>query len=140
MSREAHVRICGGLEVRFLRSTRLYVIPKFRGNSGDSIRNSTLLTFNCVYCPPNSLPRIPLICDFWGAYNKISVLAKQRCFYHLFTELVKVDKHNGTSQWKAFRKKLSRLLKDAIRLSEKREQMEAPKYDHLKTILYNRLE
>ena len=71
-----------------------------------------------------------LICDFWGAYNKIKALAKQRCFYHLFTELVKVDKHNGSLSWKIFRKKLSRLLKDAIRLSEKREQMEAIRYDH----------
>jgi len=64
-----------------------------------------------------------LICDFWGAYNKISALAKQRCFYHLFTELVKVDQHNASSGWKAFRKKLSRLLKDAVRLSEKRNQL-----------------
>ena len=60
-----------------------------------------------------------LICDFWGAYNKISALAKQRCFYHLFTELVKIDQHNTSAGWKAFRKKLSRLLKDAIRLGEK---------------------
>jgi len=44
-----------------------------------------------------------LICDFWGAYNKISALAKQRCFYHLFTELAKVDKSNKSSSWKAFR-------------------------------------
>jgi len=81
-----------------------------------------------------------LICDFWGAYNKIKALAKQRCFYHLFTELVKVDKHNGSLLWKIFRKKLSRLLKDAIRLSEKREQMEAIRYDHMKARLYDRLE
>ena len=64
-----------------------------------------------------------LICDFWGAYNKISALAKQRCFYHLFTELVKVDAHNRSASWKAFRRKLSRLLKDAIRLSEKKNQV-----------------
>ena len=83
-----------------------------------------------------------LICDFWGAYNKIAALAKQRCFYHLFTEpvILKVDKHNDSLPWKAFRKKLSRLLKDAIRLSEKREQMEAKQYDHLKTRLYSRLD
>jgi len=81
-----------------------------------------------------------LICDFWGAYNKIGALAKQRCFYHLFTELVKVDKHNQSRPWKAFRKKLSRLLKDAIRLSEKRQHTEAKRYDHLKTRLYDRLE
>ncbi|MGH8488334.1 MAG: hypothetical protein ACREXS_05565 [Gammaproteobacteria bacterium] len=26
------------------------------------------------------------ITDFWGAYNAIEALAKQRCYYHLFTE------------------------------------------------------
>ena len=57
-----------------------------------------------------------LICDFWGAYNKINALAKQRCFYHLFTELVKVDISNSSAEWKAFSKKITRLLKDAIRL------------------------
>jgi len=46
-----------------------------------------------------------IICDFWGAYNKISALAKQRCLYHLFTELVKVDKKNSSTEWKVFRKK-----------------------------------
>jgi len=56
-----------------------------------------------------------LICDFWGAYNKISALAKQRCFYHLFTELAKVDKTNASAEWKAFRKKLLRLLKDGAK-------------------------
>jgi hypothetical protein len=80
-----------------------------------------------------------LICDFWGAYNKISTLAKQRCFYHLFTELVKVDQHNTSSEWKAFRKKLSRLLKDAIRLSEKRNQLGSEVYHRLKQRLDRRL-
>lgn len=80
-----------------------------------------------------------LICDFWGAYNKISALAKQRCFYHLFTELVKVDKHNSSSDWKAFRKKLSRLLKDAVRLSNRKKLMDPTHYDNLKRRLYDRL-
>ena len=80
-----------------------------------------------------------LICDFWGAYNKISALAKQRCFYHLFTELVKVDQHNPSSGWKAFRKKLSRLLKDAVRLSEKRNQLRPEVYHRLKQRLNRRL-
>jgi len=62
-----------------------------------------------------------MICDFWGAYNKISTLATQRCFYHLFTELVKVDQRNGSPAWRAFRTTLSRLLKDAIRLSQRSE-------------------
>ena len=81
-----------------------------------------------------------LICDFWGAYNKIGALAKQRCFYHLFTELVKVDQHNTSSGWKAFRKKLSRLLKDAVRLSEKRNQLHPEVYHRLKQRLNRRLD
>jgi transposase len=81
-----------------------------------------------------------LICDFWGAYNKISALAKQRCFYHLFTELVKVDKTNSSAEWKTFRKKLFRLLKDAIRLYERKDRLEQRAYDRLKLRLYNRLE
>ena len=45
-----------------------------------------------------------LICDFWGADNKIRALAKQRCLYHLFTELVKVDQPNPSLGWKAGQK------------------------------------
>ncbi len=80
-----------------------------------------------------------LICDFWGAYNKISALAKQRCFYHLFTELVKVDQHNPSAGWKAFRKKLSRLLKDAIRFAEKQKKLQAHVIKRRKERLYARL-
>jgi len=81
-----------------------------------------------------------LICDFWGAYNKISALAKQRCFYHLFTELAKVDKHNACPQWKAFRKKLARLLKDAIRLFERKDPAQFDTFNRRKQKLYSRFE
>jgi transposase len=81
-----------------------------------------------------------LICDFWGAYNKISALAKQRCFYHLFTELAKVDKNNASPQWKTFRKKLARLLKDAVRLFEKKDPAQFETFDRRKKRLYHRLE
>ncbi len=80
-----------------------------------------------------------VICDFWGAYNKRCALAKQRCFYHLFTELVKVDKRNKSKAWAAFRKKLSRLLKDAIRL-QGNSQLTADRFTKRKTRLYIRLE
>jgi transposase len=80
-----------------------------------------------------------LVCDFWGAYNKITALAKQRCFYHLFTELVKVDQHNTSSEWKAFRKKFARLLKDAIRLSERKRQLQSTVYDRRKKRFHHRL-
>lgn len=81
-----------------------------------------------------------LICDFWGAYNKIRALAKQRCFYHLLTELVKVDQHNTSLGWKAFRKKLSRLLKDAVRLSNKQDRLTSEAYLRLKQRLSARLD
>lgn len=81
-----------------------------------------------------------LISDFLGAYNKISALAKQRCFYHLFTELVKVDKHNSSSEWRAFRKKLSRLLKDAIRLSDKQSRLRPEDFIRKKGRFYKRLD
>jgi len=81
-----------------------------------------------------------LLCDFWGAYNKITALAKQRCFYHLFTELAKVDKSNRSQAWKAFRKLLFRLLKDAVRLSQRKTQLVPKKYDSLKSRLYYRLD
>jgi len=81
-----------------------------------------------------------LICDFWGAYNKITALAKQRCYYHLFTELAKVDKHNKSVPWKAFRKKFSRLLKDAIGLSQIKNQLDRNHYDRRKKRLHHRLE
>jgi hypothetical protein len=64
--------------------------------------------------------------------NLCSGPAKQRCFYHLFTEPRKVDKHNSSDQWKFFRKKLLRLLKDAIRLSGKKALLGANDYVRLK--------
>lgn len=81
-----------------------------------------------------------LICDFWGAYNKIIALAKQRCFYHLFTELAKIDKKNTSPQWKAFRKKLARLLKDAVRLLERKNPGQFDIFVRRKEKLYNRLD
>jgi transposase len=80
-----------------------------------------------------------LITDFWGAYNTIQTLAKQRCYFHLFTELVKVDKRNASATWKRFRKKLSRLLKDAVRLGEQRQQHSPPTYARRKAKLQKRL-
>ncbi len=81
-----------------------------------------------------------LICDFWGAYNKISALAKQRCFYHLFTELVKIDKYNHSAAWRLFRKKLSRLLRDALRLGEHKTELGTQQFDRRLTRLHLRLD
>ena len=81
-----------------------------------------------------------LITDFWGAYNAIEALAKQRCYFHMFTELVKVDKLNASATWKRFRKKLSRFLKDAVRLGEQRQEHASPIYVRRKAKLHKRLD
>ena len=59
-----------------------------------------------------------LISDFWGAYNKLEVAARQVCFVHLFRELEKVAKTNQSPEWLAFRKKITRFLRDALRLDK----------------------
>ena len=81
-----------------------------------------------------------LICDFWGAYNKINTLAKQRCFYHLLTELAKVDKSNKSATWQTFRKKLGRMLMDAVRLSSRKTDLTPAIFNRRKVRLYNRLD
>jgi len=81
-----------------------------------------------------------LITDFWGAYNAIETLAKQRCYFHLFTELAKVDKRNCAATWKRFRKRLSRLLKDAVRLGEQRQIRSPPSYTRRRAQLHLRLD
>jgi transposase len=81
-----------------------------------------------------------LICDFWGAYNKICTLATQRCFYHLLTELEKVDKLNKSSDWKRFRKKLCRLVMDAVRLDEAKASLTADVFGRRKQKLHARLD
>jgi transposase len=64
-----------------------------------------------------------LVTDFWGAYNAITCMAKQKCIVHLLRELVRVhkyEKHGVT--WRLFSKKLRRLLRDAMRLSKHSER------------------
>ena len=81
-----------------------------------------------------------LITDFWGAYNAIDTLAKQKCYFHLFTELIKVDKLTTARCWRRFRKKLARLLKDAVRLGEARHTLEPARYARRKAKLHRRLD
>lgn len=80
-----------------------------------------------------------LITDFWGAYNAIEALAKQRCYFHLFTELIKVDKRNRCTEWRRFRKTLARLLKDAVRLGDRRHELASESYARRKAKLHQRL-
>ena len=67
----------------------------------------------------------PLTCgrvkynDFWSAYQSVSVNDRQYCLVHLLRELQKVDEHNDGVQWRAFAKKLRRLIRDGIRLRKR---------------------
>ena len=81
-----------------------------------------------------------LITDFWGAYNALDALAKQKCYFHLFTELTKVDKLTTGPPWRRFRKKFTRFLRDAVRLGERRGKLSALRYARRKARLERRLD
>jgi hypothetical protein len=68
-----------------------------------------------------------LVTDFWAAYNAVTADERQLCLVHLLRELEKVDQTNASAQWRAFAKKLRRLLRDGIRL-RKRPDFEPGKY------------
>jgi len=57
-----------------------------------------------------------LITDFWAAYDSVDAADRQKCLPHLLRELEKVDKRNDSAEWRAFAKKLRRLLRDGMRL------------------------
>lgn len=60
-----------------------------------------------------------LVHDFWAAYDAIEAQDHQCCLAHLLRELEKVDLTNGSTAWKAFAKKLRRLVRDGIRLRKR---------------------
>ena len=57
-----------------------------------------------------------LVRDFWAPYDAVWAEDHQCCLVHLLRELEKVDQRNHSAEWKAFAKKLRRLLRDGIRL------------------------
>ncbi|MCP4897994.1 MAG: IS66 family transposase [bacterium] len=60
-----------------------------------------------------------LITDFWSPYESVCAEDRQYCLVHLLRELEKVDLKNDSAEWKAFAKKLRRLLCDGIRLRKR---------------------
>jgi transposase len=81
-----------------------------------------------------------LVTDFWGPYNAIQCLAKQKCLPHLLRELLRVEKYEKPGRsWRCFAKKLRRLLHDAMRLSKHSERT-APDYVSKRQRLEVRLE
>ena len=80
-----------------------------------------------------------LITDFWGPYEYVIAAFKQKCFVHLLREFKKVDIRNQSPNWIAFRKKLKRLVLDALRLG-KREGLSPAEYASRRKRLDTRLD
>jgi transposase len=58
-----------------------------------------------------------LISDFFAAYNVVAHEQRQVCLAHLLREIKKVSARDQSPAWRAFAKKLKRLLRDALRLA-----------------------
>ena len=82
-----------------------------------------------------------LITDFWGAYNRIKSACRQVCLVHLFRELKDIENRKDTSgDWPEFVKKLKRLLRDALRLAARKQELDGEKFISLKNHVDPRLE
>lgn len=60
-----------------------------------------------------------LITDFWAPYESVCAEDRQYCLVHLLRELEKVDLRNDSAEWRAFAKKLRRVLRDGMRLRKR---------------------
>ena len=60
-----------------------------------------------------------LVSDFWAAYDSVWTGDRQKCLPHLLRELLKVDEHNDSGEWRAFSKQLRRLIRDGLRLHKR---------------------
>jgi len=81
-----------------------------------------------------------LVTDFWGAYNAITCMAKQKCIPHLLRDMLRVEKYQKPgASWQRFAKKLRRLLRDSMRLS-KHSERRAPDYESKRQRIHTRLQ
>jgi transposase len=81
-----------------------------------------------------------LITDFWEAYNKIRSESRQYCLAHLLREIHDVDERNESDEWRAFSKKLKRLLGDSFRLHSRRGELSEKEYQSKNRRFDGRLE
>jgi transposase len=81
-----------------------------------------------------------LVTDFFGAYNSIVCAGKQKCLVHLLGDMKKVEKYKDkTKDWRAFSKRLKRLLRDAMRLCGRRSSLEKATYERRCVLIEKRL-
>lgn len=79
-----------------------------------------------------------LVTDFWAAYESVCAGDYQKCLPHLLRELLKVDEHNDSPEWKSFSKQLKRLVRDGIRL-RKRGDFDKERYASRIRLIHRRL-
>ena len=80
-----------------------------------------------------------LVSDFYTAYNPLPYTQQKR-LVHLLRELSDVRKTNHTQEYAAFAKKLTRLLRDAIRLKQKQSDFSQSRLERRFKRLNHRLE
>jgi transposase len=79
-----------------------------------------------------------LVSDFWSAYDSVVAGDYQKCLPHLLRELLKVDDHNASVEWKNFSRQLRRLVRDGIRL-RKRPDFSKERYASRIRLIHHRL-
>lgn len=82
-----------------------------------------------------------LVSDFWGPYNAVLCVARQKCLVHLLRDIHSVDHYRkGGIDWPDFAKKLRRLVGDAIRLGRQKESLAAESFASRRQRLTERLD
>jgi len=82
-----------------------------------------------------------LVSDFWGAYNAFAGSAAQKCLSHLLRELKHTTKYKSPGEnWPAFRKKLKRLIRDAIRLRKQHGELAEEAFVSRRAKIHQRLQ
>ena len=81
-----------------------------------------------------------LVTDFWGAYNAVVCARKQKCLPHLLREIKRTRHYHGPGgDWPAFSKQLRRLIRDSLRLSQRRKELSADRFASRRGRLVKRL-
>jgi hypothetical protein len=81
-----------------------------------------------------------LVTDFWAAYNAVVAARKQKCLPHLLRDLKRTQHyHHPGGDWPAFSKPLRRLIRDSIRLSNRRRELPAERFTSRRRRLAERL-
>jgi transposase len=80
-----------------------------------------------------------LVADFFGAYNRIRALAKQRCIVHLLRELKTVSLRNRSPEWRSFARRVKRLIHEAMALAAARTTLDETAYQNRVANLHIRL-